>query len=58
MRKNFRFFGINPESYYLGKPVEVIGKVRMYKGRPEIRIGHPISIIQQCRADEGRLMDL
>jgi endonuclease YncB( thermonuclease family) len=41
---NFRFFGINPESYYLGKPVEVIGKVRMYKGRPEIRIGHPISI--------------
>jgi DNA/RNA endonuclease YhcR with UshA esterase domain len=44
MRKNFRFFGINPESYYLGKPVEVIGKVRMYKGRPEIRIGHPISI--------------
>lgn len=44
MRKNFRFFGINPESYYLGKPVEVIGRVRMYKGRPEIRISHPISI--------------
>ena len=41
---NFRFFGISPESYYVGKPVEVIGKVRMYKGRPEIRISHPMSI--------------
>ncbi len=40
----FRFFGIYPESYYVGKPVEVIGKVRMYKGRSEIRISHPISI--------------
>jgi len=41
---NFRFFGINPETYYVGRPVEVIGKVRMYKGRPEIVINHPISI--------------
>ncbi len=42
--KNFGFFGINPETYYVGRPVEVIGKVRMYKGRPEIIINHPMSI--------------
>lgn len=42
--ENFRFFGINPETYYVGRPVEVIGKVRMYKGRPEIVINHPMSI--------------
>ncbi len=42
--RNFRFFGISPETYYLGKPVEVIGKVRMYKARPEIVINHPMSI--------------
>jgi micrococcal nuclease len=41
---NFSFFNIIPEDYYLGKPVEVIGKVRMYRGRPNIRISHPISI--------------
>jgi micrococcal nuclease len=41
---NFSFFNIIPEDYYLGKPVEVIGKIRMYRGRPNIRISHPISI--------------
>jgi endonuclease YncB( thermonuclease family)/DNA/RNA endonuclease YhcR with UshA esterase domain len=41
---NFSFFNIIPEDYYLGKPVEVIGKIRMYRGRPNIIISHPISI--------------
>ncbi|MFQ5786919.1 MAG: hypothetical protein ACE5H1_02980, partial [Thermodesulfobacteriota bacterium] len=41
---NFRFFNIKPEEYYMGKPAEVIGKVKMYKGRPNIIVNHPISI--------------
>ena len=41
---NFSFFGIIPEKYYVGEPVEVIGRVKMYKGTPEIIINHPISI--------------
>jgi len=41
---NFIFFGITPEKYYIGKPVEVVGRVKMYKGTPEIIISHPISI--------------
>lgn len=41
---NFSFFNIIPEEYYMGKPVEVIGKIRMYRGRPNIVLSHPISI--------------
>lgn len=41
---NFSFFNIIPEDYYLGKPVEVIGKIRIYRGRPNIIITHPMSI--------------
>ncbi len=41
---NFSFFNIIPEEYYLGKPVEVIGKIKMYRGRPNITISHPILI--------------
>jgi len=41
---NFSFFGIIPEKYYVGEPVEVIGRVKMYKGTPEIIVSHPISI--------------
>lgn len=41
---NFFFFNIIPEDYYVGKPVEVIGKIKMYRGRPNIVITHPISI--------------
>ena len=41
---NFSFFNIIPEDYYLGRAVEVIGKIRMYRGRPNIIISHPISI--------------
>ncbi len=42
--ENFKFFDINPEKYYLGKQVEVIGRVKVYKGKPQIVISHPISI--------------
>lgn len=42
--RNFSFFNIIPEEYYLGKPVEVIGKVRMYRGRPNIVVSHPMSM--------------
>jgi micrococcal nuclease len=42
--ENFSFFGISPEKYYVGKPVEVIGRVKMYKGRPQIVIYHPFLI--------------
>ena len=41
---NFSFFGIIPEKYYVGEPVEVIGRIKMYKGTPEIIVSHPISI--------------
>lgn len=41
---NFKFFGIDPEKHYVGKPVEVTGRVKMYKGSPQIIISHPISI--------------
>jgi micrococcal nuclease len=41
---NFYFFGLTPEKYYLGKAVEVVGRVKMYRGKPQIVIGHPISI--------------
>ncbi|MGH7808148.1 MAG: thermonuclease family protein [Thermodesulfobacteriota bacterium] len=42
--RNFHFFGIAPEKYYLGKPVEVVGRVKIYRGKPQIVIGHPIAI--------------
>ncbi|HWP91469.1 MAG TPA: thermonuclease family protein [Thermodesulfobacteriota bacterium] len=41
---NFDFFGIVPEKYYPGKPVEVVGRVKMYRGKPQIVAGHPILI--------------
>ncbi len=42
--ENFKFFRINPETYYLGKPIEVIGRIKTYKGQPQIIIDHPIQI--------------
>jgi micrococcal nuclease len=42
--ENFRILGIVPEESYLGELVEVIGTVKMYRGRPEIIISHPLSI--------------
>jgi len=41
---NFNFFNIEPESYYVGQPVEVIGRVKLYKGRPQIIVNHPITL--------------
>jgi len=41
---NFKFFGIDPAPYYRGKQVEVTGRVRMYKGEPEIIVDHPMLI--------------
>ena len=41
---NFRFFGIDPASYYEGTAVEVTGRVKMYKGTPGIHVNHPIHI--------------
>lgn len=41
---NFNHFNIKPEEYYLGKPVEVIGKISMYRGRPNVIISHPMNI--------------
>ena len=41
---NFRHMDINPFSHYTGTPVEVTGKVKMYRGRPQIVIDHPLSI--------------
>lgn len=42
--KNFKFFGIEPETYYIGFPVEVIGRVKIYKGKPQIIVNHPITL--------------
>lgn len=41
---NFSHFNIKPEEYYIGKPVEVIGKISMYRGRPNVIISHPMNI--------------
>lgn len=42
--ENFTYFNINPKKYYLGKPVESIGRIKMYRGRPQITVSHPLSI--------------
>lgn len=42
--ENFEFFNIPLDKYYLNKKVEVIGRVKIYKGMPEILAGHPIVI--------------
>ncbi len=42
--KNFSHFGINPERDFIGFPVEVIGRVRLYKGKPQIIVSHPITL--------------
>jgi len=44
--ENFRFFKIDPAYDYIGKPVEVIGRVTMYRGSPQIIVSHP-SVIRE-----------
>lgn len=41
---NFKRLGIDPSSDYTGTPVEATGQIKMYRGRPQIIIDHPISI--------------
>ena len=40
----FRKFPFQPEKYYLNKTVRVRGKIKMYKGRPEIIVESPRQI--------------
>ncbi len=42
--ENFEFFGIAPEQYYMGKRIEVTGRVKMYRGSPGIIVNHPMLI--------------
>ncbi len=42
--ENFRFFKIDPAYDYVGKPVEVIGRVTMHRGSPQIVVSHPTVI--------------
>lgn len=42
--KNFSFFGIDPAVYYVNKSVEVVGKVSLYRDKPQIIVDHPIMI--------------
>lgn len=42
--KNFSYFGIEPQEYYVGFPVEVIGRVKLYRGKSQIIVDHPITI--------------
>jgi len=44
--ENFRFFRIDPVYDYIGKPVEVIGRVTMHRGSPQIVVSHP-SVIRE-----------
>ncbi|MEM4658232.1 MAG: thermonuclease family protein [Candidatus Methanosuratincola sp.] len=42
--RRFAFFGINPQEFYVGKAVEVTGRVSLYKGDPRIIVSHPMSL--------------
>lgn len=44
---NFDHFGIDPESYYQDKNVEVTGRVKMHRGKPSIVLDHPMLIRSQ-----------
>ena len=41
---NFEFFGIDPATHYDGKTVKVTGRIRMYRGKPSMVVGHPMLI--------------
>lgn len=41
---NFRFFNIDPVYDYVGMPVEVLGRVTMHRGSPQIVVSHPAAI--------------
>ncbi len=39
---NFDHFNIDPEEFYTGKDVEVVGRVKMRGGKPNIIVNHPM----------------
>jgi len=39
---NFEHFDIDPEAFYKGKTIEVVGRVRMRRGKPSIVVNHPM----------------
>jgi len=39
---NFEHFDIDPEIYYKDKHIEVIGRIRMRKGKPSMVVDHPM----------------
>ncbi len=39
---NFEHFDIDPEKFYQDKTLEVVGRVRMRKGKPSIVVNHPM----------------
>lgn len=40
--ENFEHFEIDPEEFYKGKTIEVVGRVRMRRGKPSIVVNHPM----------------
>lgn len=42
---SFAFFDIEPKTFYKDKRVEAIGRVSLYKGRPQIIVNHPIGLM-------------
>jgi len=41
---NFQHFDIDPEKFYKGRTVEVIGRVKMRRGKPSIVVDHPMLV--------------
>jgi len=41
---NFSYFGIAPDTHYKDKRIRVTGRVKVYKGKPGIVVGHPMAI--------------
>jgi len=45
--ENFKHFGIDIEEFYKGKSIEVVGRVKMHRGKPSIVVDHPMLIRSQ-----------
>lgn len=44
---NFEHFNIDPAHYYNDKTIEVVGRVKMRRGRPSIVVNHPMLLRSQ-----------
>jgi micrococcal nuclease len=44
---NFLYFDIYPEKFYKGRTVEVIGRIKMRRGKPSIVVDHPMLLRSQ-----------